>query len=261
MKIKTFGMAIGTAMTLTWLGCGGAEESQPSADAGTTTTDDAGNGGGPTDTPGDDAGTKPGTDAGKDVPPAEDAGPLEFDAGIDAPIVDIQYGSCTTFTPCASDPTGTWEFTSGGCVDALSIDICKEMKISDLKVQGTLTHEAGSYTRNAATTGTVSIPGSCLEMLPIKDCALAEMGLKGAPPNGLGFDAAKCGADGTGGCTCSVAKKEAKTGTYTVENGSTIRTDDDRTYDFCVNPAETLTFRDSAAQTGLAATLVLKKKP
>lgn len=268
MKTKLFGFALGTVVTLAWLGCG-LEESGTALtpDAGTASDDASTLGDGSTGTPGpdgdtptDDAGTTPPTDAGKDSGP-EDAGPLEFDSGIDAPVVDVQYGSCTTFAPCTSDPLGTWVYTTGGCVDALANDFCADAKISGIKVQGTMSYDGTKYAQDVATTGTVSVPGSCLEKLPIKNCALVEIGLTTPPPDGPGFDAAKCAANGTGGCTCSVAKKESRTGNYTIENGSTLRTDDNRTYDFCVQPADTLTYRDTSQGAAIPATLVLSKKP
>lgn len=242
---------------LSWGACSGSTEAPPAGadDAGADTSAPPVDSGGAADT---DA---PPVDAGTD---AQDGG------GIDAPEVTLQYGSCQPFTACGGDPTGTWKYAAGGCVDALQVAQCPQLTVStpSFKIRGIVTFAGGTATRHAEAvfTAKLGIPKACVDALPIASCAGVQLGLTLAPPTGAGLDSATCTSDGAGGCSCDVmdTTTEQSTGPYVVENGGmTIRTtNDDKTYDFCVGGdagPNTLTYRETTAGAALPATLVLAK--
>jgi hypothetical protein len=258
MNAKLLGSLGSSALAVTLglalaAGCGGSSsevaDANDSGGADATTGADSGS---------SDAGT---TDAAKDS---------GSDGAITVPGTEqtVQYGSCTTFAPCGGDPKGTWTYAAGGCLDEFDLSSCAGATVTNtsIKVKGQVTIAATTLDRVAQITAgaTVGIPQSCVDAIPIpafRTCSGIETGLKLAPPTGPGFDTATCTSKGVGqGCDCVVSKTtvDQKSTTYTVA-GNTITTAGGDTYDFCVNPASTMTYRETTPGVQQAATLVMTK--
>jgi hypothetical protein len=211
--------------------CGGTT-STPSGpgtnDAGSSGTD-AGGGG-------TDAGGGMGTDSGGG---GTDAGPV--DAGL-PPAATVTFDNCPAFTPCASDPTGTWDYT-GACVDKNALTqfaaMCQGTEKPVLNnvtgtIQGRVVFTATQVARNAmiTTIADVTIPLSCFtgSPIPINDCASAQTAINLQQPGTKcvnGADAQHCN------CTLDFSTAQAGTNGYTV-TGSQLKIDDGSVYDFCV---------------------------
>jgi hypothetical protein len=259
MKVKFFGPVTGLCLGLgIAIGCGGSSSDVTGggADSGV----DSSSGGSP-DASNADTGTTP-SDAGNDV--------ADKDVNIPGTEVSVQYGGCSAFTPCGGDPTGTWTYAAGGCLDAIDVSTCPGATVTNpvIKVKGQVTFTgatAGTVTRLAQVdiSASVGIPQSCVNQLPqgFRTCSAIATALKLPAPTGAGFDTATCTAS-AGGCDCNIAKTQVDNGseTYTVSgNTITTGTGTQRTYDFCVNPASTFTYQETTANAPQTATLVMTK--
>jgi hypothetical protein len=206
-------------------------------------------------TPGPDSGTHAPPPAPNPAPPNPPPPPPPTDGGNDtglnAPEVTIDYmQTCPAFTPCDTDPTGSWTLT-GGCVDSSLFTAakanCPGLTESNvvIKSKGLSTITATTITQQSETnfTGKLFVPNSC-KPSPSVTCTLIGNFLTAPPPNGGGFDSATC-ADAAGGCDCNVAQKTvtSSSGPYTKSGGVITATSTGDEYDYCVNPANTLTTR------------------
>jgi hypothetical protein len=221
MRFAALGLGVGMCVIL-WLGCGGSESGTSSSSGGTTDS------GPDTSSPADSSNSDTGniTDA-------------KWDGFIDAPEVDLTYGTCPTFDACGGDEKGSWK-VSGGC---LSDDLLKDAKNACpglttsnevIKAKGTVDADGTNLVRHTQVkvTAKAFIPftGQC-GMLGT-DCSVVAFGAKAQ----LGFDTVDCvSADGGGGCDCTIGDTiiDNSTGTYT-KNGNTITTDGGDTFDYCV---------------------------
>lgn len=256
MNVKLLGSSAGAALALPLAltlglglagGCSGESTSNAvdaSADAPDATT--SGDASTP-DSSSADAATDAGTDGPVSVPGTEQS---------------VKYGSCATFTPCGGDPKGKWTYAAGGCADAFNLSRCPGATVTNptIKVKGEVTIGATTLDRVAQVTASanVGVPQSCVDALaPLPTtCSVFAAALTAAI-----FDVATCTSKGAGqGCDCAVSYTtiDQQSTTYTA-NGNTITTAGGETYDYCVNPASTLTYRETGANVKQGSTLVMTK--
>jgi hypothetical protein len=241
-----------------WLGCGGSSDSGVGSSSGDTPD---GSGTGTATPPPPPPPNNPPPPPPPPAPPSTDGA---SDVTVDGTAVSMTYGSCASFTPCGGDPTGTWKYAAGGCIAEIDKSACPSATISNtnITVKGTVTFSGGTNVSRSAQislSAKASIPASCTKGLP---CSIIQAGLTQPPPTGLGMDTATCTTGASGSCDCDVGKTvtDVRSGTYTLTNGGhTIQTDDNRTYDFCVDTAAPakFTYKDVTPNTPIQATFVM----
>lgn len=197
--------------------------------------------------------TPGGNDAGSDVSanpndsgsgPTEDAGPKPGDGGadagrdaaIDAPEVNVTFGTCAAFTPCGGDEKGTWKLT-GGCVSNSFLDEAKKecpgftTTGDKITARGLMTADGTkmSVDTEAKYTTKASVPYTCS---PIKACAAIQV----AATAQFGFDKATCVENaGKTGCDCDLEKTQriSQSNVAYTKSGNTLKTNT-ADYDYCV---------------------------
>jgi hypothetical protein len=227
-------------------GGGGTTTDAGNADTGTTPTDSGGN-----------ADTSTGQDSGADTSTAADT-------GVPGVEVNLQYGNCAAFDPCAGDPKGKWAVT-GGCVSETVFDPakanCPGIVESNVvfKAKGTIDTNATNVDRKTSIffSAKVNLPKVCVDSVPGASCPLVAFFLKSA--QGGSFDNATCTSDGAGGCNCDISDTTVETtnDTYT-QNGATITTGGGKTYEFCQKTTK-LEYRETG-QNATPAVLELTKQ-
>jgi hypothetical protein len=230
---KWAGLALGIwACVAIWVGCGGSESSSSS--------------GGPVDS-GPETAT---TDANK---PDTAGGPVDapFDGFIDAPEVELTFGTCAAFTACGGDEVGSWK-VSGGCLSdsflAPAQDACAGFTTSNetIKAKGIVTADGTNIVRRTQVTLTAKafIPLSCAPG-GFNNCNAIAAGAQFQ----YGFDKATCVANDAGdGCNCDIQETLAEnaTDTYT-KSGNTLTTGNGDTFDYCVASGK-LTYTQTNSQ-------------
>ena len=236
---KWAGLGIGIWASLAiYIGCGGSEASSSSSSGGPAD----GGGGSETSTPADTGTPDTGGGGPKDAP---------FDGFIDAPVVDLTFGTCTAFTPCGGDEKGTWK-VSGGCLSdsflAPAADACAGFTTSNevIKAKGIVTADGANIVRRTEVklTANAFIPFSCAPN-NLTDCNAIALGAQFQ----YGFDKATCTTNtGNTGCDCAIEETvtENATDTYT-KSGTTITTGSGDTFDYCVDGMK-LTYTQTNSQ-------------
>jgi hypothetical protein len=182
-------------------------------------------------------------------PPPAPPGDSGADVDINAPEVTINYmATCPDIIPCDVDPSGTWTLASG-CIDS-SIFAQAKQSCAGLMESGVTIKAKGISTITATTVSQKSqsdfkaslyLPTACVEGNGLT-CTFVTAALKTAQFGA--FDTANCKAHVGGGCDCDVEKVTvlSTTDTYTRAGGVLTTTGGDK-FDYCVEPANTLTTR------------------
>ncbi len=152
--------------------------------------------------------------------------------------------ACPAVAACGGALSGTYDYT-GGCVGDVFADARKQCPGLDtkgvsVKVQGSL-HFTGTnaLTRDAIAklSGHVIVPAQC----SLGQCAQVESSLKPS------FDSVSCAAGAGGSCDCTIAKTDTtKNATTYTTSGTTLKTADGDTYEYCAS-ATGLTYKGKSA--------------
>lgn len=210
------------------VGCGGEAEAIPAASAD----------GGDTDAT---------TGATKDGAPTtnEDAGGTQIrdaaarDANIDAPEVDLTFGTCPDFTACGGNVVGEWKMT-GGCISDSLLDQAEQyctgfaVKSSAVKGKGILNATATNIARKFLVTADLSVSAPCPGTIALVG------GCAGLASTILGLNDAITSASctpATVGCDCDIKAEffQENAAPYTT-NGNTLTSGE--VYDYCVAGSE-----------------------
>jgi len=227
----------------------GANAGCSSSDSPATGDTDAGNTS--SSSGGTDSGSSGGNDSGTSSG-GNDSG-SKADTGTKTGVA-ITYGKCPAFTKCGGDVVGSWK-VSGGCLSEDTFapfkEQCPGLQESNVVIlaNGTINVSATNVKRDTETnvTAHLVVPQSCS---PIADpnCTLIPTGLTSGAL-GQKFDKADCKVNAKN-CDCdvelSIVENTDDTYTSTPDGTLTVNgTKGDQTFDFCVNPANKLTFQET----------------
>lgn len=207
------------------VGCGGEAEEIPNS---------SGDGGDDTDatTPGSDASAASETGA----KPVKDAGPPFDAASIDAPEVDVTYGTCADLNACGGAVDGAYKMT-GACVSDTFLDQfkqqCPGLQESDvvIKGKGTATATATTLTRAIYAKMTAKLEAPCGALIDnfLGGCPGLEQTVMGVEE----ITAATCTARTGGGCNCDIVAEIVNVGSAAYTTAGGVLTTDGVKYDYC----------------------------
>jgi hypothetical protein len=163
--------------------------------------------------------------------------------------IDIPIGSsCAALTACGGSPAGVWHYASV-CMDnpfAPVAQACPSFTTTAASgtAQGCVDFSLGSSGEvyrdlNWSVSGTIHLPASCVP----GSCAQAQTALATYVPG------ATCSNATAGGCDCSVSASGTALGStdFTVAGNSLDVTNDTRTFDLCVSPGTSLSYRETTS--------------